>query len=140
MGIFDFLKPKPAKPTVLAIKVTARRADAGRFKQEIVGESHYQKELEKFCGKRTEEGENRIVEAHIIPDDKNPHDKLAVRIEIAGHTVGHLSHEDALAYRARLKREGRSGTVTCQAKIRGGWKRKSGIGSYGVWLDIPVIE
>lgn len=141
MGIFDFLKGKPAAKPAPAIKITAQREGAGKFRQEIVGESAYQEALAKICGKRSEDGENKVIEARIVLDNKNPHDKLAVRIEIAGRTVGYLSREDARAYRQRLKQEGRaSATVTCQAKIKGGWKRKGSVGSYGVFLDIPVIK
>jgi len=127
------VKPKAAR------KVATPKA-APRFQQPIVGESNYQEALGKICGRRSKEGEHRIVEARIIPDDKNKHDKNAVRIEIQGRVVGYIEGDDAPAYRARLKREGRAhATVACPAMIKGGWKRGKDVGHYGVWLDIAPL-
>lgn len=114
----------------------------GDFDLEVVGESHYQSNLETICGPRTTKGENRQVEATLILEDNNPHDKLAVRVEINGLAVGHLSRDVARSYREQLRRSGHPRAIgTCQAKIKGGWQRKNGDkGHYGVWLDIPTDD
>jgi len=127
MGIFSRLFGKP-KARI------APRLD--RFSVGIVGESHYEANLEAICGKRTAEGENRIVRATLILEDSNPHDSNAVRVDIDGKTVGYLRR--AAAKRYRKKFPGQNG-AQCDANIRGGWKRKGDdVGNYGVWLDLPV--
>ena len=103
----------------------------------VVGVSFYQKALEKICDGRREEGIERHVQAKIIPDDDNPDDAHAVRIEIEGEIVGHLSRKAALIWRSKMISDGFSGAVTCPAKIA--WDRNSfKAGSYGVWLDIDL--
>lgn len=105
----------------------------GTYSQPVVGESHYQAALEAICGKRTNEGENKIVQATLVLEN-NPHDPQAVRIDIQGKTVGYLSRDDARVYRKQIGKN-----ATCQAVIRGGWDRgKRGRGSYGVSLDLPT--
>lgn len=116
-------------------KVKGKSPDHKRFPMEVVGESYYQKNLEAICGKRTEEGEDRIVTAVLIPYDSNSHDPMAVRVEIQGKIVGHLSREMARKYRTLHSKV----KVQCQANIRGGWRRSHGdIGHYGVRLDLPM--
>lgn len=91
------------------------------------------------CGKRSEEGENKIVTAALVCEDDNPKDKNAVRVDVAGFTVGYLSRKDAKDYRSELKQAKQGGTVLhCTAVIRGGWQRGKDVGHYGVKLDIPT--
>jgi hypothetical protein len=107
------------------------------FEVIVVGVSFYQKALEKICGGRREEGIELHVQAKITPYDDNPDDAHAVRIEIEGETVGHLSRKSALIWRSKMISEGSSGAVTCPAKIA--WDRNfDKAGSYGVWLDIDL--
>lgn len=113
----------------------------GRFSWPIVGESFYQEPLRHICGPPTRESRGAWVEARVVLEDDNPHDPLAVRIEIGRETVGHLSRDNARLYRRHLRREGRdlpSPSVTCDAVIRGGWNWSDDRpGNYGVWLDLP---
>lgn len=113
-----------------------------RFKVAVVGESHYQGNLEAICGSRSYDGENRIVEACLVLEDSNPFDDQAVRVDIEGRPVGHLNREMARQYRAKLTEAGFAGVdAYCNARIRGGWDRGGGDrGSYGVWLDLPVEQ
>ena len=112
----------------------------GRFDVEVVGESHYQRNLTQICGKRKEHGENRIVDATIWLEDNNPYDDKAVRVTIGNLNVGHLNRMAAPVYRLRLIRDGHPlGVGMCKAKIKGGWKRGKDVGSYGVWLDLPRL-
>ena len=111
----------------------------GKFALEVVGESHYQQNFAKICGHRKESGENLLIDANLILEDNNPYDKNAVRVDIAGLTVGYLSREVACLYREQIRLGGHPKAVgSCKAKIKGGWERKGKIGNYGVWLDIPV--
>ncbi len=114
----------------------------GTYRLPVVGESNYQNHLERICGKRKRDGEDRIIDAILVLEDTNPHDKNAVRIEIRGMTVGYLSRDHAMQYRKKLKRAGHPKIKgTCSANIRGGWDRGGDDkGYYGVWLDIPMAE
>lgn len=116
--------------------------DAGIGEVDIVGESHYQENLEAICGGRTEEGEERDVEAVLILDDKNRFDPMAVRVEIQGKVVGHLDRQAAREYREWLVEIGHPGvTAIWDAVIRGGWDRGQGDrGHYGVTVYIGPVE
>jgi hypothetical protein len=103
----------------------------------VVGVSFYQEALAKICDNRYEEGFEMLVQAEIVPEEGNPYDSNAVRIEIGGETVGHLSRQNALKWRGKMKSEGISEAVTCPAKIT--WDRNAfATGSYGVWLDLNL--
>lgn len=79
----------------------------GSFDQEVVGESHYQEALRKLAG-----GERRKhTTAQLICESNNPHDKLAVRVEIGGKTVGHLSSDEAQAHRILLQAGKQAGAI-----------------------------
>lgn len=97
----------------------------------VVGESHYQGALATLAGK-PEKFENIKQYAAIIPDDKNPHDNKAVRIEIDDKTVGYLSRDEARSFRRRLSSKKLTGKITsCDCLIRGGGKY-----SFSVVLNI----
>src|SRR2546428_2926008 len=115
---------------------------SGELALPIVGESHYQEALEAICGPRSDEGEDRLVEARLVLENDNPHDSMAVRVDIQGQTVGHLSREHARQYRNQLERAGYASTdAYCKARIRGGWDRGEGRqGYYGVFLDLPMDD
>src|SRR3989442_12164008 len=121
------------------------RADlrgSGAFALAIVGESHYQEALEAICGPRSDEGEDRLVEARLVLENDNPHDSMAVRVDIQGLTVGYLTRDHARQYRTQLVKAGHaSADAYCKARIRGGWDRgERGQGYYGVYLDLPVDD
>ena len=105
------------------------------FSTEVVGESHYQRNLESITGGKTPDGVEKYLEAELILEDANPHDKSAVRVDIQGKTVGYLSRERALQWRSsssKLK------TGKCSAVVRGGWNRgPNDQGHFGVWLKLP---
>src|SRR5678815_27496 len=78
----------------------------GTYEFDIVGESKYQDALEAICGGRTEESAEQYTEAELYLEDSNQFDNQAVRVTIAGNTVGYLSRENARAYRTQLKQLG----------------------------------
>jgi len=121
-------------------KEVGRLKGPGEYDAPIVGESHYQRVLEEICVGRSEEGVEKYVDATLVLEDSNPHDNMAVRIDIEGKTVGYLSRDDARSYRQRLKEDGHpSLTGVCSAVIRGGWDRGGGdVGHFGVFLDLPI--
>ena len=119
-------------------RTSPRSAERGSFTVEVVGESNYQPALESICGGRSRDGAEKYVTATLVPEDSNPYDENAVRVDIEGRTVGYLSRHAAKAYRKRLKTSGAPSTRDCPAVIRGGWDRgRRDQGSFGVRLELP---
>jgi hypothetical protein len=114
----------------------------GGFDLEVVGESNYQKHLKKLCGGYSKEGSRTEVIAELHYENNNPHDKLAIRVDINGKTAGYLPREDARFYRKRVRKAGHEGIIiSCNGKIFGG--KKLGLFKktfFGVWLDLPIDE
>lgn len=137
--LFGFGQPGPGSPPQ-GVRVHLR--GSGAFALPIVGESHYQEALEAICGPRSVEGKDRRVVAHLVLEDDNPHDSMAVRVDIQGLTVGYLNREHARQYRNRLRKAGsHSADAYCDARIRGGWDRGEGRrGYYGVYLDLLLDD
>jgi hypothetical protein len=128
------LKPTTA---LIGVKPTRNGEDSPTpnrpFNVIVVGVSFYQAVLGKICGNKREV----LVQATMVPEEDNLHDSNAVRIEIQGETVGHLSRENAFKWRGKMTSEGFSDAITCPAKIR--WDRAFAEGgSYGVWLDVDL--
>ena len=104
---------------------------------DVVGESHYQGNLEALAGGRTSDGpRNPDHMALLLPEPTNEYDPNAVRVLLihsgAAAIVGYLSREDAITYRPVIDRVAETGAVTmCHAHLKGGWDR--GI-SFGVTL------
>ena len=87
----------------------------GTYAVPLVGESHYQEALKAIRGPQT--GPAKAT-ASMIPEDDNPHDANAVRVEINGMKVGHLSREMAKIYREVMAGAGQAHAVaTCVALI-----------------------
>lgn len=108
-----------------------------RFDVIVVGVSFYQAVLENIHGNRCEIGHDVFTEAEIIPYDDNPHDKNAVRVDINGETVGHLSRKNAILWRSKMISDKHSSAVKCPAKISWHQNFTEG-GSYGVWLNLDL--
>jgi hypothetical protein len=109
----------------------------GAFDVIVVGVSYYQEALRSILGDTSGQAVRMLVPAEIIPDDENPFDAYAVRIEIDRKLVGHLSKRNAREWRSKMISENLSGATTCAARIvwdRGAKKE----GSYGVWLDVDL--
>ncbi len=105
---------------------------------DVVGEANYQTALRALAGDHGNHESMQQFTAHLIPEDDNPYDDKAVRVDIAGKTVGYFSRDDARSFRRRLGAKKLTGqTTTCGARITGGWLTKSGDRvSYGVRLLI----
>jgi hypothetical protein len=131
-----------AKPKTMPASVPTGECfhwpELGGFEYSIVGTSFYQDALQEIAGEHPGKMARVRTIAHLIPDPKNKFDDKAVRVDIAGHTVGHLSKEDARSFRRRLgaKKIGPN-TTTCAAEVWGGNVDRSGKEwGYGVKLDI----
>lgn len=78
--------------------------------------------------------------AHLIPDNNNPYDNSAIRVDIHDRTVGLLNREQARSFHRRLDEKGLSNRITtCNAIITGG-EMNGKILDYGVKLDIEPFE
>jgi hypothetical protein len=68
----------------------------------VVGESFYQPAIRRASG-APETGDWKFeCEACLVPDPKNEVDPKAVRVEIDGELVGHLSRRNAVVYGPRV--------------------------------------
>jgi hypothetical protein len=114
----------------------------GRFEFDIVGESNYQPALRRIAGPKTEDSKRHPCVATLVLEDENPHDNLAVRVDIDGETVGYMDRRMARQYRKELTRQGIKGyRLRAQALIVGGWNRGGDDqGHYGVKLDLPMTD
>lgn len=108
-------------------------AEADLSHMEVVGESHWQENLERLAGGRTEDGADLLVKVTLRPDPGNVHDANAVIVEVDELQVGFLSRESAKEYRAAF---GGAIVHDYPARIVGGWDRGGGdSGSFGVKLE-----
>jgi hypothetical protein len=109
------------------------------FPVAIVGESAYQDNLQRICGRFGADGVNLVRPALVILEDTNPYDDQAVRVDIDDLTVGYLNRTNALRY--RKKRNGDTGHQPTVANIRGGFKLDDGTtASLGVWLKLSEVK
>ena len=132
--------PRPIPPSGPAAQ-SLRLPGPGLFSLQAVGESNYQEALEQICGGRSYDGADLLVDATLVHEDTNPYDPEAVRVDIAGETVGYLSRAHAGVYRRQMVQAGHAGRVAvCAARIRGGWDRgEDDCGNFGVRLDVAVL-
>ena len=104
------------------------------FPTPVVGTSYHQRALEVICARQQDYGQATWThDARLIPEEDHPYDQTAVRVEIEGQKVGHLSRANAVLYR---EKHGKS-AIQCNAIIAGGWDNGEGDrGNYGVLLDL----
>lgn len=105
---------------------------------QVVGESNYQDTFERVTGGRTYDGFDETCVAELIPEPTNPYDSHAVRVTVAGATVGYLGRAEAQEFRPLVDHAlAHSGRALAAARIKGGWDRGRGdTGSYGIELFI----
>ena len=114
------------------------RAFTGSYLFEVVGESHYQADLERIVGGRTEDSASFQCVGTLIPEPDNPYDPQAVRVSVDGCTVAHLSRDWAAKFNAALLSSGYA-RASCNALIVGGWDRgEDDRGHFGIKLDIVL--
>ncbi|MDO8458528.1 MAG: HIRAN domain-containing protein [Burkholderiaceae bacterium] len=115
----------------------------GYFEFDVVGESYYQSNLKQIAGDHGKQSAEVTTIATLMPDNDNKFDKNAVRILVAGRTVGYLTREDAPRFRRRLSscKLGSTALTTCDALVVGGFAKKNGdTASYGLQLDIKPFD
>jgi hypothetical protein len=62
----------------------------------VVGESHYQDDLQRLFRKNGGTEHDIKVDAVLVPEDGNDFDAHAVRVEIGSRTVGYLVRRAAM--------------------------------------------
>lgn len=137
----DYQAEFKSTTTAIGVDVSHKNENSptpsGRFDVIVVGVFFYQEALKKICGNKHEEGVELFAQANIVPYDDSPHDAHAVKVEIGGETVGHLSRKNASIWRSKMINDKHSGVIKCPAKIV--WDRGYvSEGSYGVWLDLDL--
>jgi hypothetical protein len=101
----------------------------------IVGESHYQRELETICGGKSERGARERHAALLLPEPNNPYDKHAVCVKIFNSTVGYLARDIAPDFLRALRKTDYL-AIASEAIIVGGWHRTGEEdGYFGVRLN-----
>jgi hypothetical protein len=109
----------------------------GSHDLEVVGESFYQDALWRVVGARSTDRVRIEITAILVAETDNAYDDNAISVWIGGKKVGHLSREDAEAYRPGLlalqAREGKS--IALRGVIVGGGVRRDGPGFLGVWMS-----
>ena len=115
MGLFG--KKKQAEPQHVLMP--------GGDTVEIVGESHYQAQLEAVAGGKGEDSCELERWAHLVREPDNPYDRNAVAVHIGGGVVGYMSREDAEMYASLIDElwANYSYLPVCRALISGGWRR-----------------
>jgi hypothetical protein len=110
----------------------------GSYLFEVVGESHYQADLERIVGGRTEDSASFQCVGTLIPEPDNPYDPQAVCVSVDGRTVAHLSRDWAAKFKDALLSSGYA-RASCNALIVGGWDRgEDDRGHFGIKLDIAL--
>jgi hypothetical protein len=110
----------------------------GAYNFEVVGESHYQANLESIVDGRTEDGANYECVAILTPEHDNPYDPQAVCVNVNGRKVGHLPQDWAPKFNVALASNGYA-QAACNALIVGGWDRGGNDrGYFGIKLDIAL--
>jgi hypothetical protein len=134
----SFLTPQkpPAKPQP---QETLVLVGSFSYARQVMSSTQDQAVLEVLFGPHAPHGVRRQATAWLIPEEENPHDKNAVRVEIRGKKVGYLHSRDAgLFRRQRAAREMPNAIGQCQAVVTGGWVSRDGRkGPFEVWLDLP---
>lgn len=140
MGFFSKVFGNQGEKQAQPAGVVARLPGPGEFELQVVGESHYQDNLEELCGGKTPDGHRKEVEAMLIHDDENQYDDKAVAVSIDGKIVGYLDRKTARNFRAQMAEAGAASVpAVCQAIIVGGWDRgDDDVGHFGVKLDLPT--
>lgn len=134
MGILQRIFPK-SRPDVPATQAAAKiTLLGGDVDLAIVGESFCQDALWQISGVHRGEPVRQEVVAVLVPEPQNPYDPNAVRIEVNGLQVGHLSRSDAVRYRDGLAAlmERYQGLIALNAVVVGGGYGKDNL---GVWLS-----
>jgi len=123
-------------------KTLRRHLDGpGLFELEVVGESHFQKNLQTILGRfESDTMSDRVTQratARIVSEPTNKHDPNALRVFIEDLLVGYVDRTRAARIRKQLAHAGYDSIdATCSSIIVGGFNPQLRSVLYGVKLDI----
>jgi len=125
----------PTQPTGYKImKKHFIEHEEGLFNTNVAGEYFHRENLIKLCGEKRQV----TINALLILDDNNPHDKNAVRVEINNLPVGYLSKEMAVTYRQYINKINKSeSAISCRARIKRNDRVDTQKTYYDVYLSLP---
>lgn len=94
-------EPKPVRPpqsAPITKSITQSQSGAivpgdGSYQFQVVGESHYQTDLEHIVGGRTQNSASYRCVGILTPEPDNPYDPQAVYVSVDGRKVGYLSRD-----------------------------------------------
>jgi hypothetical protein len=140
MGVFRRLRrgqPVHAAPASAQRKPAEFILLGGSEDLEVVGESYYQDALWQVIGGRTTDRVRVEIQAVLFPEVDNSFDANAISVWIKHKKVGHLSREDAAAYRPGLValQDRHRHLIGLNGVVVGGGMRADGPGNLGVWLS-----
>jgi hypothetical protein len=105
---------------------------------DVVGESHYQRDLASLKAALTTSRRGWSVDtvARLVREPDNRYDRNAVRVLIHGHLVGYVPRDEAAEAQPWLKRIERTGKpVFVAASINGGRDQGGYLSPIGVTLE-----
>jgi HIRAN domain len=108
----------------------------------VVGESHYLETLANIMAALKVSEHDREVDAvaKLVREPDNRYDRNAVKVEVHGRLVGHLSREDAEDIQRWIQQAERAGPVLVLARLGGGVLDAGRVGPIGVTLeDLPAV-
>ncbi len=110
----------------------------GEFDIDVVGESHYQDNLE-IVASESGRGWDDDLQAWVVPEPDNPHDKNACAIYIDDLKVGYLRRQNAKEFKELIKLLDldKYSKIGVKARLVGGTNNKP---SFGVILDMPALD
>ncbi|WP_123725696.1 HIRAN domain-containing protein [Pseudomonas protegens] len=116
--------------------LTGRIRGTTSFGFHVVGESYFQAELRHIRNNMSVAYENNL-EAFIVTEPNNPHDKNACAVYIDSFKVGYLPRDAAKDYVTQMRGNGVFGESCFQirAKLIGGLGERPNI---GVLLNLPT--
>lgn len=107
------------------------------YQLKIVGVKSYQRTLHSITAVESDNETKHFCIASLTPEQDNPRDRQAIRIDINKRPVGYLSRAKAKSYRRALVFSGYGiRTHTCNAVIVGHPMEGQGDTSYEVRLDL----
>lgn len=105
---------------------------------DVVGESFHQDAISAVSGRRGAEALSFDCVAVLVPEERNPHDPLAIAVQVDGRVVGHLGRQDARLYHpvvdAALELQV---VVACNARIAARDPDEAATTNAGVFLHLP---
>lgn len=94
---------------------------SGGYRQPVVGESHYQPTFRAVAQMTIHWSKVRYVNARLVPEPNNQHDRHAVSVRLTDTVVGYIPREETRAYRAIIEHLAQWGKdATARAELTGG--------------------